>query len=121
VLSDLLAIAREGSRPVARTAFLRAEVSPDFTSAYYVRFTVADRPGIIAALSTVFGRHAINIDAILQQPGFPAGRRPFVVTLEPSPSSAMDEAMKELSHLDFHGEPPVVLPMFSTASLGVLA
>jgi len=121
VLSDLLAIAREGSRPIARTQSSRAEVSPDFTSAYYVRFTVADRPGIIAALSAVFGRHEINIEAILQQPGFPAGRRPFVVTLEPSPSSAMNQAMSDMSQLDFHEEPPVVLPVFSTASMGVLA
>jgi glycine cleavage system regulatory protein len=82
---------------------------------------VADRPGIIAALSAVFGRHEINIDAILQQPGFPAGRRPFVVTLEPSSSSAMNQAMTDMAQLDFHAEPPVVLPVFSTASMGVLA
>jgi homoserine dehydrogenase len=121
VLSDLLAIAREGSRPIARTPAPRADVSTDCTSAYYVRFTVADRPGIIAALSAVFGRHEINIDAILQQPGFPAGRRPFVVTIEPSNSSAMNRAMMDMSQLDFHAEPPVVLPVFSTASMGVLA
>jgi homoserine dehydrogenase len=121
VLSDLLAIAREGSRPIVRAPSPRADVSPDCTSAYYVRFTVADRPGIIAALSAVFGRHDINIDAILQQPGFPARRRPFVVTLEPSPSAAVNRAMTDVSQLDFHGEPPVVLPVFSTASMGVLA
>jgi hypothetical protein len=82
---------------------------------------VADRPGIIAALSAVFGRHDLNIDAILQQPGFPARRRPFVVTLEPSPSTAVNRAMTDVSQLDFHGEPPIVLPIFSTASMGVLA
>jgi len=121
VLSDLLAVAREGARPAARSPWPRVEVSPDFTSAYYVRFTVADRPGIIAALSAVFGRHEINIDAILQQPGFPAGRRPFVVTLDPCSSSAIRQAVNDLSEFDFHGEPPVVLPVFSAASMGVLA
>jgi len=121
VLSDLLAIAREGSPPIVRTPSPWADVSPDCTSAYYVRFTVADRPGIIAALSAVFGRHDLNIDAILQQPGFPARRRPFVVTLEPSPSTAVNRAMTDVSQLDFHGEPPIVLPVFSTASMGVLA
>lgn len=121
VLSDLLAVAREGARPVTRSPCARVEVSPDFTSAYYVRFTVADRPGIIAALSTVFGRHEINIDAILQQPGFPAGRRPFVVTLDPCRSSAISQAMKDMSEFEFHGEAPVVLPVFSAASMGVLA
>jgi len=121
VLSDLLAVAREGARPAARSPWPRVEVSPDFTSAYYVRFTVADRPGIIAALSAVFGRHEINIDAILQQPGFPAGRRPFVVTLDPCRSSAISQAMKDMSEFEFHGEAPVALPVFSAASMGVLA
>ena len=121
VLSDLLAIAREGPPRAAQPEAPRAEVSAESTSAYYVRFTVADRPGIIAELSAVFARHGINIDAILQQPGFPAGRRPFVVTLDPCPASAVDRAIRDVSQLDFHGEPPVVLPVFATASMGVLA
>jgi homoserine dehydrogenase len=121
VLSDLLAIARDGAPFGGRAAATRAEVSPDFTSAYYVRFTVADRPGIIAALATVFARHDINIDAILQEPGFPAGRRPFVVSLDPSPSSAIERAMKDMLEFDFHGEPPVVLPVLSTVSPGATA
>lgn len=121
VLSDLLTIAREGVPFGIRAAAARAVVSPDFTSAYYVRFTVADRPGIIAALAAVFARHAINIDAILQEPGFPAGRRPFVVSLDPSASSAIERAMKDMSEFEFHGEPPVVLPVLSTVSPGAIA
>ena len=121
VVSDLLAIARHAAPVGARVAAARASVSPEFTSAYYVRFTVADRPGIIAALAAVFARHAINIDAILQEPGFPSGRRPFVVTLEPCPVSAIERAMKDLSAFEFHGEVPVVLPVLSPVSTGVPA
>lgn len=121
VMSDLLAIAREGVPVGSRAAAERATVSPDFTSAYYVRFTVADRPGIIAALAAVFARHEINIDAILQEPGFPPGRRPFVVSLDPSPASDIECAMKEMAAFDFHGEAPVVLPILSTASPGTVA
>jgi homoserine dehydrogenase len=118
VVSDLLAIAREGLPLVPRTAATRAAVSPEFTSAHYVRFTVADRPGIIAALSAVFARHEINIDAILQRPGFPSGRRPFVVSLDPSSSSAVDAAIGEMSAFEFHGEAPIVLPILSMGSPG---
>jgi homoserine dehydrogenase len=114
VMSDLLAIAREGGPFRGRAAALRAEVSSDFVSPYYVRFTVTDRPGIIAALATVFARHDINIDAILQRPGFPEGRRPFVVSLDPAPSSAIDRAMAEIGAFDFHGVPPVALPVLSS-------
>jgi homoserine dehydrogenase len=121
VMSDLLAIAREGVPSTCRAAAARADVSADFTSAFYVRFTVADRPGIIAALATVFARHDINIDAILQEPGFPEGRRPFVVSLDPAPASAIERAIQEMSQCDFHGEPPVVLPVLSSSVAGAAA
>ena len=113
VVSDLLAIARDGVPFGCAGTADRAEVSPEFTSAYYVRFTVADRPGIIAALASVFARHEINIDAILQEPGFPAGRRPFVVSLDPSPFRPLSGRLKDLAAFDFHGEAPVVLPVLS--------
>src|SRR3954471_18776544 len=88
ILSDLLAIARDEVPSTARAGVVRAEVSAEFTTAYYVRFTVADLPGIIASLASAFARHSINTDAILQEQGFPIGRRPFVVSLEPAPLSA---------------------------------
>ncbi|MDQ3211589.1 MAG: ACT domain-containing protein, partial [Acidobacteriota bacterium] len=118
VMSDLLALAREGGPSSERVAAVPADVSAEFVSPYYVRFTVADRPGIIATLATVFARQDINIDAILQQPGFPVGRRPFVVSLDPAPSSAIDRAMREIAAFDFHGVPPVALPVLSTLVAG---
>lgn len=121
VLSDLLAIARGGLPPAPRAAVTRAEVSTDFTSPYYVRFTVADRPGIVAALAAVFARYDINIDAILQAPGFPSRRRPFVVSLDPAPSSAVDAAIGEMDVFDFQGAPPVVLPVLSAEVSGTIA
>jgi homoserine dehydrogenase len=120
VVSDLLAIARE-REPSAPRSSIRAQVSPEFTSAHYVRFTVSDRPGIIAAIATVFARHGIRIDSILQEPGFPELRRPFVVTLEPASSSAVRGAMKDISTFAFLGEPPVVLPVLSAVPAGVVA
>jgi homoserine dehydrogenase len=113
VVSDLLAIARDEAPLAARTNAVCCKISPEFTSAYYVRFTVADRPGIIASLASAFARHDINIDAILQEPGFPSGRRPFVVSLEPSPATSVARAIDDLSAFEFHGEPPVALPVLS--------
>ncbi len=121
VVSDLLAIARDAGPFVARPALPAAVVSSEFTTAYYVRFTVVDRPGIIASLAAAFARHGINIDAILQEPGFPSRRRPFVVSLEPCPVSAIERAMSDLSAFDFHGAAPVTLPVLSAVSTGVPA
>ncbi len=114
VMSDLLAIAREAGPFTARAAAVGAEVTSEFVSPQYVRFTVADRPGIIATLATVFARHDINIDAVLQRPGFPEGRRPFVVSLDPASSWAITQAMDEIAAFDFHEVPPVSLPVLSS-------
>ena len=50
-----------------------AAVTSEFVTPYYLRFVVRDRPGIIAAIASALGRHAINIDAVLQ---LPAAARP---------------------------------------------
>ena len=121
VVSDLLAIARDEVPFGGRSSVPHADVSPEVTSAYYVRFTVADRPGIIASLASAFARHSINIDAILQEPGFPIGRRPFVVSLEPAPVSSIEGALNDLAAFEFHGEAPVALPVLSVVSTGVPA
>jgi homoserine dehydrogenase len=76
-----------------------------------VRFTVNDRPGIIAELATIFGKHAINIDSVLQKPGYPKDRLPFVITLEACSAAALGKAIDEIAALDYNVERPVVLPM----------
>jgi homoserine dehydrogenase len=87
-----------------------------FATPYYVRFTVADRPGIVAALAAVFAGQGINIDAILQEPGFPASRRPFVVSLDAAPSQAVDAALAAINAFDFHVIPPVAIPVLKAGA-----
>jgi homoserine dehydrogenase len=112
VLSDVLTIAR-GARPARRPRATRtARVSSDVATPYYVRFTVVDRPGIIAALASVFAKHDINIDAILQEPGFPASQRPFIVSLDAAPSGAVNSALAEIAAFDFHIVPMLAMPVF---------
>jgi homoserine dehydrogenase len=78
---------------------------------YYVRFTVKDRPSIIAELVTIFGRHAINIDSVLQRPGYPKDKLPCVITFEPCSGNTMAKALDEIAKLDFLVQPPLGLPM----------
>ena len=59
----------------------------------------------------MFAAQGINIDAILQEPGFPAERRPFVVSLDAAPSRAIDAALTAIEALDFHVSPPVAMPI----------
>jgi homoserine dehydrogenase len=87
-------------------------VTADYSAPHYVRFTVRDRPGIIAAVADAFARQHISINAVLQHPGWPADRLPFVMTLESCDEARLDRAIADINALDFHVQPPVVLPIF---------
>ncbi len=117
VVSDLLAIARESGVCAVRAPaeiVIPEKVSGEMTLPHFVRFTVQDRPGIIAALAAILAGHSINIDAVLQKPGHAHSRLPFVMTLHACSSAVLDRALEEMSQLDFHVQPPVCLPMLSS-------
>jgi homoserine dehydrogenase len=114
VVSDLMSIARTGLG--AEVHFVRklegrVSVGTDFTAPHYVRFTVADRPGIIASLATLLSAHGINIDAVLQLPGHDKAELPFVMTVEACPISVLDAALKEINALPFHVRRPLAVPI----------
>ena len=112
VVSDLEAIARAGpAAPRSWRPAAEARVEADFEAPQYLRFVIADRPGIIAALAGVFLRHGLNIDSVLQEPDWPKSALPFVVTLEPCSSGAAQAALAEIEAFDFHARPPLWMPI----------
>ena len=116
VVSDLMSIARAGLG--AEVHFVQrlagaVDVGTDFTAPHYVRFTVADRPGIIASLAALLSAHGINIDAVLQLPGHNKAELPFVMTLEACPVSVLDAALAEINALSFHVRRPLTLPILA--------
>ena len=120
VVSDLMRVARElrcGSpervSPFAHHHLAEYEPIPvtQQERAYYLRFRVTDQPGIIAALAGVLASKRLNLDAVLQVPCDTKHDLPFAITLERSPGQAVQEALKEMSKLDFLREPPLALPI----------
>ncbi len=109
VVSDLLALAH-GSRRVDIPA-APAHVGAEFEVPHYIRFLVADRPGIVAAITGALANEQINIRAIVQKPGYPAHALPFVVTTEPCKSSALKRALAQVSGLDCMLVEPLDLQM----------
>jgi homoserine dehydrogenase len=120
VVSDLMRVAREiryGSpdrvSPFAHERLGEYKPIPVTRQkrAYYLRFRVMDRPGIIAALAGILAQKQISLDAVLQLPCENKHDLPFVITVEPSPEEAIREAIEQMSGLDFLIEPPLALPM----------
>ncbi len=116
VVSDLEALARGdagGRAPWPPTPDARA-VEREFDAPHYARFIVVDRPGIIASLADVFSRHGVNVDAVLQEPGWSKVELPFVVTLERCSSAAVNDALAEIESFDFHARRPVWMPILAS-------
>jgi homoserine dehydrogenase len=120
VVSDLMRVAREiragaGER-VSPFAFTTLDETKPLEiglqkRAWYLRFRITDRPGIIRDLSTILARHSISIDAVLQVPDHDKKNLPFVITLETTPESAVRSAVEEMGRLEFMVEPPLALSM----------
>lgn len=120
VVSDLMRVAREirnGSpervSPFAHERLGEYQPVPVTVQrrAYYLRFRVDDRPGIIAKLAGILAGKHISLEAVLQEPCETKHDLPFVITVEPTSEQSVRQAVEEMSHLDFLREAPVALPM----------
>ena len=114
VVSDLLQAARyrsNGLEPRHSAAISLSEPAADPELPHYLRFVVRDKPGILASLAGAFSRHQINVDAVLQRPGFSKSELAFVMTLEACPRSRLQAALAEIERLDFLAETPLNLPI----------
>jgi homoserine dehydrogenase len=109
VVSDLIALAH-GSRRVEIPS-VPAKIGAEFEVPHYIRFLVADRPGIVAEITGALAKERINIRAIVQKPGYPSHALPFVVTVEPCKSSALKRALASVSKMDCLLEEPLNLQM----------
>jgi len=79
--------------------------------AYYLRFRVEDRPGIIARLAGILSSKNISLEAVLQEPCDTKHDLPFVITVEPTSEQSVREAVDEMARLDFLKQAPLALPM----------
>ena len=122
VVSDLMRVARslrEGhAGHMPPFGHVELEVTPAVPvarqrHAWYLRFRVDDRPGIIAALAGILAECNISIDAILQLPSENKKNLPFVITVEPTTGEAVALALAKMAPLPFLVEPPLALPLES--------
>ncbi len=120
VVSDLMRVSREirSGSPERVSPFAHARLGEYCpisvtlqVSAYYLRFRVKDRPGIIAQLAAALAAENISIDAILQLPNENQEDLPFIITVEPASEQSVRAALARISRFDFLIEPPLAMPM----------
>jgi homoserine dehydrogenase len=67
---------------------------------YYTRMQVMDKPGVVAAVSTVLGNHGISISSILQKEGQSADNVSLIIVTHAALEANMSKAILEIETLD---------------------
>lgn len=118
VLADIMALARDGAAP-NNTGFPEKELPPaavlapeEVMSRRYFRFTVEDKPGVLAALAQVMGEEGISIYQVLQKVDPDAGDEsvvPIVFMTHQARQRNVDAAMAHIRTFPFVKAEPVHL------------
>lgn len=102
VVGDLVSVARNllaGARGVGCTCFHERTIRPmsEMEGQYYILFSVEDRPGVLAEISSVFGRNQVSIKSVWQE-GTGADAQLVFITHR-AREGAFQQAVSELSGL----------------------
>jgi homoserine dehydrogenase len=113
VLGDVVSVARNrvaGGRGPGESAYADLPVRPmgEVLTRYHISLDVADRPGVLAQVATVFAAHGVSIETVRQQQhparddgtGSATGRAALVVVTHTAPDAALAATVEELAGLD---------------------
>jgi homoserine dehydrogenase len=76
---------------------------------YYVRLTVADRPGVLARVATIMAKNRMSIASVIQSPAEREGLASLVLTTHVSDERSMRVALRALASLSSVREAPLLL------------
>jgi homoserine dehydrogenase len=99
VLGDVVSVMTGGARPPAPP--LSLPLLEDVPSAFYLHLDVADRSGVLAAVTRVLEEQEVSIKSFVQRGrGAGEGVR-LVMVVYPLPETRLREALTRLAELDF--------------------
>ena len=82
----------------------------DLSMKYYIRFPVADRSGVLAAMAGVFAKHNVSVHSVLQRGQKENGTVNIVYITHVAKESAVNAVLAEIASLEdvLHGEPSLI-------------
>lgn len=120
VVGDLMAIARNMlvgvGRRTAPLGFLDENITivpikpmTETICKYYLRFSVVDRPGILAKIAGALGEYGISIKSALQTARSGGEAVPLVIVTHEAPEVAVERALENIGMLGITAEPPQLI------------
>ena len=116
VLSDLISITREKlsganagipgrSWPEAQIKDVRVRDIKEILMSYYLRFSVVDRPGVLARITGVLGRHHISIASFLQRGRMAGSKVPIFLLTHEALEKNLRTAIAVIDRMDVVRDP----------------
>ena len=85
----------------------------DFRSAYYLRINVADKAGVLAKITAVFGKNNVSIVEMIQKPTGEDGKVPLIIITHETRELAVRNAVSKINALEDVGHVETVLRVIS--------
>jgi homoserine dehydrogenase len=110
VISDVIDAAKDilGNTPkrLAMDYYSNARVLPvksidTITSRYYLRFSVLDKPGVLARIASVLGSMDISIASVIQKEQHDENSVPVVILTHRATEKNLRDALSEIEAMDF--------------------
>ena len=122
VMGDVLEVARnvargiepaEGIDPIMGCKVaeqLAIQPVDDLKMKYYIRFPVADRSGVLAAMAGVFAKHNVSVHSVIQRGKKQNGTVNIVYVTHIAKEKSINAVLEEIAGLDdvLHGEPSLI-------------
>ncbi|HEX9046116.1 MAG TPA: ACT domain-containing protein, partial [Verrucomicrobiae bacterium] len=77
-------------------------------SRYYVRFSVVDKPGVLAKIAAIFAAAKIGISSVIQPEGHEGESVPLIFMTHDAPNAAMRKALAKIAKLPVSRAKPVM-------------
>ena len=77
---------------------MRANV---LSSRFYLRLSVKEQPGVVAAVTDILAKNQISISSLMQPEGADGSQVPLLIVTYATEEKSMQQAMKEIAKLDF--------------------
>jgi homoserine dehydrogenase len=78
-------------------------------SRFYLRLSVADRPGVLAKVAAVLARNRIGISSVFQPEGHEGDSVPLILMIHDAPNRAMSRALAQIGRLPVVKARPMML------------
>ncbi len=97
----------------------RPKPMSEVSTAYYLRFTVKDKPGVLARIAGIFAERGISIAQLIQKSAAPGHQAvPLVMLTHTALERDMKASLKEIDRLDSVLEPTMLIRVEERLSAG---